>query len=221
VSYKYSLPILGGALVAYGLIERGWWLVVSWLGVNFMILGVAHAKGWHRILGKRPNGALAWWSWVIYLPLLTYTLGVWHLMRWLSREPRINVVTNDLVVGRRLLSSELEGEFANYVDLTGEFAEPSGVRCSPSYRNFPILDGSAPHPDTLRAAVASLKRGRTFIHCAQGHGRTGLFALAVLLHQGSVKSVEEGLQRLRAVRPGILLNRDQRECIQTYAADMT
>src|SRR5205809_1011561 len=105
---------------------------------------------------------------------------VWHLMRLISREPARNMVTQQLVVGRRLLAYEREDEFDNFVDLTAEFPEPFPIRSSPSYRSFPILDGSAPSPEALRVAVTSLRPGRTFIHCAQGHGRTGLFALAVL-----------------------------------------
>jgi protein-tyrosine phosphatase len=106
------------------------------------------------------------------------------------------------------------------VDLTAEFAEPLAVRLSPSYRSFPILDGSAPSPESLRAAVAGLREGRTFVHCAQGHGRTGLFALAVLLHQRVVPSVEDGLRMLTAARPGIRLNVEQRACIEKYADDL-
>ena len=33
--------------------------------------------------------------------------------------------------------------FENVVDLTAEFSEPPAIRSSPSYRSFPILDGSS------------------------------------------------------------------------------
>jgi protein-tyrosine phosphatase len=102
-----------------------------------------------------------------------------------------------------LLPFELEDEFHNIVDLTAEFSEPPSIRSSPFYRSFPILDGGAPTPEALRAAVASLRPGRTFVHCAQSHGRTGLFALAVLLSSGVARSVEDGLRMLLAARPGI------------------
>jgi protein-tyrosine phosphatase len=68
--------------------------------------------------------------------------------------------------------------------------------------------------------VAQLGPGRIFIHCAQGHGRTGLFALAVLLHSGAVGSLEEGLRFLTAARPGIRLNREQRRCLDTFAREL-
>ena len=169
------------------------------------------------MFGKRADGSLPLWSWLVFLPLLTYTSAVWRLRRVLEREPARNEVTERLVVGRRLLASELDGGFDNYVDLTAELAEPSAIRRSPAYRSFPILNDAAPTPEALRVAVQSLSPGRTFIHCAHGYGRSGLFSLAVLLSSGDARSVEDGLQMLKTARPGIRLNREQLKCIQLYA----
>jgi len=207
-------------LIAMGLLERGWFFIGLWLGCDFLVLGIAHARGSHRVFGKTANGTLPLWSWLTFLPLFLYTTVVWHLIRVFSREPARSSVTEHLVVGRRLLTSETEDEFDNFVDLTAEFSEPSSIRSSPSYRSFPILDGAAPAPEALRAAVGSLRPGRTFIHCAQGHGRTGLFALAVLLSSGVARGVEDGLRMLLAVRPGIRLSKEQYKCIQVYAQNV-
>jgi protein-tyrosine phosphatase len=220
MSYKHLLTLLGIILIVLGVMEGGWLLIAVWLGCNFLLLGFAHGYGAHRIFGKRADGALPLWSWLVFLPLLIYTTAVWHLIRLFSREPARNTVTKQLVIGRRLLAFELEGEFDNIVDLTAEFSEPSFIRSSPSYRCFPILDGGAPTPEALRAAVASLRPGKTFIHCAQGHGRTGLFALAVLLSSGTAQSLEDGLRMLSEVRPAIRLSREQRKCIQNYAQNV-
>jgi len=217
MSYRHLLTLLGVTLIVLGLVERGWFLMAVWLGCDFLILGGAHGRGFHRVFGKRPDGSLPTWSWLCFLPLLIYTSTVWHLIRLFSREPACDVVTENVVVGRRLLASEFDDEFDNYVDLTAEFSEPAAIRHSPSYRSFPILDGAAPTPEALRTVVAALKPGRTFIHCAQGHGRTGLFALAVLLNSGAASSVDDGLRMLSAVRAGIRLSSDQRRCIQIYA----
>lgn len=218
--YGILLVLLGVVLVILGLTERGGFFIVAWLGCNFLVLGVAHGRGWHGVFGKRADGTLPWWSWLLFFPLLCYTSGVWHLMRLLSREPARNAVTEQVVVGRRLLAFEVDAEFDNFVDLTAEFTEPAAIRSASSYRSFPILDGAAPAVEALREAVADLRPGRTFIHCAQGHGRTGLFALAVLLDSGAVRGVEEGLALLAAARPGISLNRAQRRCIEAYADNL-
>lgn len=220
MSYRHLLILLGTILIAFGIAERGWFFIVVWLGCDFLVLGVAHRRGSHGVFGKRADGTLPLWSWLVFLPLLIYTTAVWHLIRAFSREPVSNAVTGQLFVGRRLLSFEIEGEFDNFVDLTAEFSEPSAIRRSPAYRSFPILDGSAPTPEALRAAVVNLRPGRTFIHCAQGHGRTGLFALAVLLNSGAARNVGDGLRMLSAVRPAIRLSRDQQRCIEIYAQNL-
>jgi protein-tyrosine phosphatase len=220
MSHKYLLSLLGLVLIGVGLFEGGWALLVVWLGANFLAIGIAHGIGAHRVFGKRSNGTLPLWSWLAFLPLLIITIAAWHLLRLLIREPAHNSVTEQLTVGRRLLASELGQEFDNVVDLTAEFSEPAALRRSASYFNFPILDGGAPTPDNLRDAVNLLRPGKTFIHCAQGHGRTGLFALALLLKSGAARNVEDGLRMLKAARPGINLSRAQRKCIEVFAREL-
>jgi hypothetical protein len=216
MSYRHLLTLLGVVLVVLGLNQRGWFLLAVWLGCDFLILGIAHGRGFHGVFGKQADGTLPLWSWLLFFPLLACTSIVWHLLRQLNREQPQSIVTEHLVIGRRLLPNELDGEFENYVDLTAEFAEPAAIRRSQSYLSFPILDGGAPTHEALRQAVASLRPGRTFIHCAQGHGRTGLFALAVLLTSGVTQSIEDGLRMLTEARPGICLSQAQRKCIQVY-----
>jgi protein-tyrosine phosphatase len=218
--YSLTLSLLGIILIACGALERAWLIPALWLGGDFLALGIAHGTGADRVFGKRTDGSLASRGWLLFLPLLAFTTAVWHLVRLLTREPACNAVTENVVVGRRLLSSELPREFDNYVDLTAEFAEPSAIRRRSGYVNFPILDGGAPTPEALREAVGRLRPGATFIHCAQGHGRTGLFALAVLLTSGAARNIEDGLQMLLTARPAIRLNQDQQRCAQQFVADM-
>lgn len=218
MKHAILLIILGLILTGIGFAERGWFVFVSWLGLDFLAAGIAHFGGWHRIFGKRANGTLPIWSWLVFLPLLLYTGAVWHLIRLFSREPARNTVTPNLVVGRRLLRSEVQEQFANYVDLTAEFVEPPAIRKSLGYVCVPILDGSAPDPDRLRETVQKLRPGKTFIHCAQGHGRTGLFATALLLTTCQARTVNEALAILQNVRPRIRLSRAQRQCIERFAS---
>jgi hypothetical protein len=171
MSYRYLLTLLGLMLIAVGLLARGWLLLAVWLGSDFLLLGIAHAFGAHQIFGKRPDGGLPIWSWLIYLPLFLFSGAVWHSVRLISREPALNTVTKDLVVGRRLLAGELNEEFANCIDLTAEFAEPEAIRRSVAYLSFPILDGSAPDPKALRDFLDRLRPGKTFVHYACGRRR--------------------------------------------------
>lgn len=220
MSLRYPLSLLGAVLVAAGLSERGGYWLLAWFGGNFLVLGLAHFWSQPGIFGKRPNGTLPGWSRIIFLPLFLYSGLVWQLLRRISRSKPFDVVNDRLVVGRRLSPGEATVQFDQVVDLTAEFQEPEFLRNAPGYRCFPILDGGAPTPEAVHVAVARLGPGRIFIHCAQGHGRTGLFALAVLLHSGAVRSVEEGLGLLIAARPGIRLNREQRRCLDIFAREL-
>jgi protein-tyrosine phosphatase len=211
------LTLLGIALTIAGVQSGSLGAFLIWLGCDFLLLGIAHFRKAHGLFGKRPDGTLPLWSWIIFLPLFSFSIAVWHIARLLSAEPPFSNVSNQLVVGRRLLSSEVPGEFANYIDLTAELQEPRSLREAPGYLAFPVLDASAPTPECLRAAVSRLHPGTTFIHCAQGHGRTGLFALAVLLTSGAVRTVDEGLSMLANARPAIRLSPEQTECIRAYA----
>jgi protein-tyrosine phosphatase len=112
---------------------------------------------------------------------------------------------------------EIAGDFENFVDLTSEFQEPATLRRLAAYRSFPILDASAPEPETLREVLDSLRPGKTFVHCAQGHGRTGLFAAALLLHSKKANSPEEAVRMLQRARPGIVLNASQKACLERFA----
>ncbi len=220
MSRRISILLVGLVLVVFGIVNGGWCLLLLWPGANFLALGIAHLKNASGIFGKQANGTLPFWSWLIFLPLLLYTILVWRIACLLSREPAQNMVTSDLVVGRRLYPSEVDGEFANYIDLTSEFSEPTAIRHLPAYQCFPILDGGIPRIEDLNNAINRLRPGRTFIHCAQGHGRTGLFAIAVLLKRGLIQNVDEGLEKLRASRPGIRLNKIQQEWIEKFAKSL-
>jgi hypothetical protein len=85
MSYRHLLTLLGVTLIVLGAIERGWFLVAVWLGCNFLILGIAHGRRSHGVFGKRPDGSLPLWSWLLFFPLLVYTTGVGHLIRLFNR----------------------------------------------------------------------------------------------------------------------------------------
>ncbi len=214
--YQNQLLFLGSLLFTLGFVQPTGGFLMIWLGANLIMVSFAYRYRWHFVFGKRIDGTLPIWSWFVFWPFLTYTLIVWHLWRSLTREPAQNRINQALVIGRRLLPSELSANFDHYIDLTAEFQAPLVIRQSPAYRSFPILDGSVPSPELLQQFVASLRPGQMFIHCAQGHGRTGLVALAILLYHGEVSSVKEGLQKLMICRPRIGLNQEQLTCIRQF-----
>jgi protein-tyrosine phosphatase len=218
MKYALTLSVLGLALVILGFQSLSFGRVfLIWLGTNFLLLGFAHLRRMHRLFGKRVDGTLPWWSWLVFLPLHALTMLIWHAARIFSSEPPIDPVTDQLSIGRRLFSSEIPAGLANYVDLTAEFQEAETARSCTGYLAFPILDGSIPSLEALDTAISNLRPGPTLVHCAQGHGRTGLFTLALLLKSDVIGDVDEGLELLGKIRPALRLNADQLDFIRAYA----
>jgi hypothetical protein len=184
------------------------WLLL-WSALSFGMVALGYAGIGPRVFGKGRDGRISLPLKILNLPYLAYTSGIWHLCRLLSREAAFNTIDDDLVIGRRLLAGEAPDGFDHYVDLTAEFEEPAPVRTRPGYRCLPILDASVPSFVELTETVEGAAAGRTFVHCAQGHGRTGLFALALLLHRKRVQTIEEGVGLLQSLRPAVRLNRNQ------------
>ena len=129
--------------------------------------GLGYLRRNPGIYGKKPDGTLPWWSWGLFLPLHLFTLAVWHLFR--------------LWIGRRLLAHEFPSEVQTIVDLTSEFGEPQRLVTGRRYLSFPILEAATPDPRQLMEFISSLPDDLIYVHCAQGPGRTGVFAMACLI----------------------------------------
>jgi protein-tyrosine phosphatase len=218
---KYALTFaLLGALVCYWAVSlSGWWYLLVWIAISFFILSAGYAGLGAKIFCKRSDGTIPLWVKIIHFPFLLYLSVVWTFIRMLSRENPFDKVGDDLILGRRLFTSELPHGIVNYVDLTTEFEDPKEIRETTNYVCLPILDASVPSSQGLISALSRLRAGTTYVHCAQGHGRTALFALALLWTQGGFRSFEDGFFFLKKVRPGIGLNKAQEAFIKKFIAE--
>jgi protein-tyrosine phosphatase len=210
VAHAILTLFLGIVLCAIAWIQKGWFYALGWLGFDFLILGFAQLRRYHILFMKSADGTLPWVSWLIFLPLHLYSLAVLNVARALSREPARNKVCDDLWVGSRPGAGDV-CDCPNVIDLTAEFQEPKQFRERPGYFSFPILDAGAPTANALVRALERCPRkpGPIFIHCAQGHGRTGIFAAAWLLANKRASTAEEAVEMLTKARPGIRLNSAQ------------
>ncbi|WP_339910689.1 hypothetical protein [Symmachiella dynata] len=210
---KYGLLWLtmGLLLGVRAIVSSGWWLVCLWPAMNLMVLGVAYLLNWPWIFGKRPSGRLSYAPVVVFLPYLLYTWMIWRLTCFMTRERPYDIVDDQLVIGRRLLPKEMIDGIDNVIDLTCEFAEPTAICSAVNYVSCPILDGSIPTWPQLRRLIDEINgcAGTTYIHCAQGHGRTGLVAAALLMHRNPDLLPHDALRQLQAVRPALACNGGQ------------
>jgi len=216
MKYAIALGLMSVALVSGAFIYPAAAVFLIWAAISFGCVAFGYGGFGVRIFGKTAAGRISWPAKVLLLPYLLYTLTIWHLCRLVSREDAYNRIDEDLVIGRRLLAAEVPDGFDHYVDLTAEFEDPPSVRNRKSYRSFPILDASIPTEEDLERAADAVKDGKTYVHCAQGYGRTGLFAVALLVHRGRIKTADEGIDLLKSLRPAINLNREQAGFIERY-----
>lgn len=216
--YAVVFGLLAVLLLGYAAALGGWAWLLAWPAASFLAVAVAYAGAGPRLLGKRPDGRIASWAVALHLPFFLLTWGVWHTLRVLSRQPVANEVVPGLWVGRRPLPRELPPDVTLVVDLTGEFRELAGIRAGRTYLCLPTLDAMAPDLDDLRRAVAEVANwpGGVYVHCASGHGRTGMFAVALLLARGLAPDVPAAVAMLRAARPRVRLNAAQRRRVEGW-----
>ncbi len=211
MKYGVLFSTLSVLLAILAFRSGGWFLLLLWPAVSFALLGSGYLKLGHCVFGKHPAGMMNKLSVIVLLPYLIYLGLGWHLLRVLLREPAHDTLVDGVLIGRRLLSSELPADTKTVVDLTSEFVEPVALRSVLNYIAAPMLDASAWDPRDLADLALRIADAETpiFIHCAQGHGRTGLVAALVLIAGGEADDAATALAKVQSVRPLVGLNRVQ------------
>lgn len=200
------------ALAASAIFRGGWYWLSLWPAVSLAVIAGGYFGLGVKVFGKTPRGLFAPLHFAVLLPYLATAWLVWNLVRPLRRELAYHSLSEKILLGRRLLSHELPNDVQNVVDLTCEFIEPRALRRT-NYLSFPVLDASVPSEADLRRwidLVANLE-GKTYIHCAEGRGRTGMFTVALLLQSGEADTVEAAIATVTSHRPQIRLTGKQRE----------
>lgn len=211
------LPLIAAALVALALWTQVW--IVLWPAAVLLAVAIVYLIEAPRALGKRADGALAWWAWFVWAPLLGYMRLLHELARSLTDEPVADEVASGVWVGRRPRLHELPAGIAIVVDLCAELPEAPGVAEGRGYLAIPTLDATSPTPAEIARAVDAMlaARGPVFIHCAFGHGRSATVAAALLVRRGDA-TLGDVERKLRARRPRIGLNAHQRRALAEAVA---
>lgn len=216
---KYGLLLFSfAALLSWkAVLSAGWFLLLLWPALSLAFISFGYFFLGPMVFGKRSNGEIPFANAVLLLPWLILQHTVWQILIRVSSEDTVDRLTDRILIGRRLRSGELPDEVHVVVDLTCEFSEPAIIR-SGNYFSFPVLDATAPTPNKLLSWIKSTQdtTGTVFIHCAQGHGRTGMFAAALLYADGAFPTVEAALRFVQQKRPGVRVSRAQRDCLQQF-----
>ncbi len=205
------------AAVAYAVPWRGTQVWMLWMSVGFIGVSLAHGGAGPRVLGKRADGELPWWSWVVNGPFLLFGLASLRLVHLSSREHPWHEVYPGLLLGRR--PSRRDGEawrslgVSSLLDCTAELPATRVRTGDEAYLSLPVLDSAAPRPDELGAAVQWIdvqrSRGPVYVHCALGRSRSATVLAAWLLAHGHADSVQQAEAALQRVRPVVWFTRAQ------------
>lgn len=95
-----------------------------------------------------------------------------------------------------------------------------------NWYGLPITDGAAPDLRFLEPwrqlgpeLIRTLQEGRgVVVHCKGGLGRAGTVASILLLDSGAVKSADEAMRIVRAVRPGAIETIEQETFLRSWSA---
>lgn len=229
--YGISFLIIGLILGECGVLDSlrlgAWSFFLLYPAATFILLAFVYLGMGPALLGKRSNGKIASFGWICFGPYFLLNHLVMRLLLMRSREPAIGQALPNLWFGRRLsLDDQSFAESLSLhacVDLTAELPEANFLRGLPHYRCFPILDGTAPSTVQLREIVAWILTmtgaGPVYVHCALGHGRTGTILIAYLMATSRAADIHAALELLRHTRPGVAINRQQREVLQQFVLE--
>ncbi|NLB70322.1 MAG: hypothetical protein GX804_11710 [Lentisphaerae bacterium] len=200
-------------------------IILLWAMGVAGVLHAAYRDNDSTSFGKSSDGRIGTSGILVMFP---YIFTLWlrqAAISLLSRENRYDKICDGVWIGRRpSCASHLPEEASVCVDLAAEFASAAFLRNSSSeklkYISFPILEASTRGIEELCECIDSLPEGNIFIHCAQGHGRSGFFTAAYLLRSGRVGTLPQAEELIRSARPGVKLRKAQHAFLAKYEADL-
>eukprot|EP01060_Flectonema_neradi_P000800 TRINITY_DN10495_c0_g1_i1.p1 TRINITY_DN10495_c0_g1~~TRINITY_DN10495_c0_g1_i1.p1 ORF type:complete len:253 (+),score=26.62 TRINITY_DN10495_c0_g1_i1:38-796(+) len=191
-------------------------VILLWPGAVLSQFGIATIWCPHigvKLLGKDATGFIPVYRAVIFFPFLLVA-WIWWLIRYVilvcKKEPAYDKVWDNVYVGRYPLFSGFPENTELVVDLTTEMYGMKSKNPACRYVVAPALDTCAPSADVWLNAIKEIIDTRLlspssdiYVHCAYGHGRSGITVAAAMVRIGTCASFETALQHLRETRPSI------------------
>lgn len=206
------------------------WIVCVWPALSNCLFLISYAvpslRLGVRLLHKHPgSGTIALPRLLLCLPALLPLWVFWwarHVLVQDWKEEPFHKVSQTLYLGRFPLRypSEFPIDVANIVDLTAEFVVRKDVASGRRYICLPSLDCELPgaHDMVSLARDVATWPGDTYIHCANGHGRSASVAALVMVLKGEAASVDAAFATMKSTRTLVGIQPQQRAVLMQAEA---
>lgn len=159
VTFAMAFVVLSGASAYAAVGAQNTLVAVFLIYVSISLALVGGAYAWNRpsLLLKDPSGQIFLPGRIIFFPYHALSYLSLALQRMVSKEEPFSWVSDSVVLGRLPLQAD-RASLGSYgvrsvLDLTAEFGAARFVR-EVCYLNLPLLDGTAPSLQQLRASVS-------------------------------------------------------------------
>jgi hypothetical protein len=215
LALRYGAAAVGLAISA--LMIGGWALVLLWPALALALVAASYFALGHDGFQKGRDGRMSLAARALFGP---YLIGAFVNSRlWTRRDPAPAEVADGVWIGR-IPSKRDAGRsgFASVVDLCAELPRTD---CGRRYHALPVLDLTAPGPDTLATAAETIERARTFgpvlVCCALGYSRSAAAIATWGLRTGRYASLDAAIASIGFARPRVILDDAARAAILAAA----
>jgi hypothetical protein len=199
-------------------------VLAMWVSAAFGGAALAYAGAGPRLFGKRDDGSVPVWSYVVMGPFLVFGRAGLRVFNATGLESPWSAIDDGVWLGRRPHGPDVPSfqELAPIavLDMAAEVARSRGLTGHEIYLTLPTLDNAAPAPDQLDAGVAFIEMhrqaGPVYVHCALGNGRAATITAAWLLSTGRAEGVVDAERQLKALRPSVGLSSAQRSGLEAW-----
>jgi len=181
--------------------------LLIWPAVNLLILALAYASNQpNLIMNKKDDGSISPILLALNLPWLLITWGVFRLQISFEKDFANQLEGSNLWISRRPTSRDDLSQFDLVIDLTAEFSKD---QIKVKYRCFPNLDGHIlKHNKPISSEWTDKK---VLIHCANGYGRSSLYAAILLVEWQFCSDFKAALDLIKNNRKKAVPNSHQRK----------
>lgn len=199
-----------------------WWINVPviWTAASLFAVCVAYLSHYPELFRKRADGRIPWYVRWLFIPFLLGAQAYNYYARKTDKVPNIQKIEDQLYLGTRLVSSDIEKLKSQGIDcildVTAEFdsLDWTSYRYDVDYLNIPVLDHTSPTNEQLHLTLnwidQHIRDGRkVLVHCALGRGRSVLVMAAYLLARNDTLSIVDVMNKIQSVRATARLNKRQ------------